>query len=131
MARARLMGGARMGLRIQGRMETAMRTTLLWTLCVGCLCCASARGQEPAGESAAESYEGGWTRRSPSASELIHERAAFSAKQRTARMEARKWIGVSTARPFVHDSLHRAAFPYAGLPWWYSSGASDVHVLIP
>lgn len=40
------------------------------------------------------------------AESLLHARAAEAARNRTARIEARKWLGISTARPlYRHDSM--------------------------
>lgn len=47
---------------------------------------------------------------------LIHAREAELARQRTARIEARKWMGISTGRP-----RYFTGYPvYVNYPFWYS-----------
>ncbi|MEX0715673.1 MAG: hypothetical protein WD066_03765 [Planctomycetaceae bacterium] len=93
----------------------------IMTICAAaalCCCVSAASGQE--------SYDGWkaiptpprtWTPEEEQlrADSLMHARAAEEARNRSARIEARKWLGISTARPlYRHDSM--LLRPYS--PYW-------------
>jgi hypothetical protein len=51
---------------------------------------------------------------------LIHERAAYRARQRQARLESQRWLGISSARPMLsQDRFCTEQNPiYAGCQLW-------------
>ena len=60
--------------------------------------------------------------RSPSAAELIHQRALYQARNRVARLESRKWQGVSPSRPYIsaqmyHTNLNQTPWGGFGAQW--------------
>jgi hypothetical protein len=66
-----------------------------------------------------------------SAARLLHERAMTQARMRRARIEARKWAGVSLLRPTVADERPAYAADWgvaAGSPWWWSTSSSRLRM---
>ena len=43
---------------------------------------------------------------SPTTAELIHQRAAYRARNRIALLEARRWYGISPERPFIGPGVY-------------------------
>lgn len=44
---------------------------------------------------------------SPTAQELIHQRAAYRARNRIALLEARRWYGITPERPYIGTDVYR------------------------
>jgi len=66
-----------------------------------------------------------------SAARLLHERAMTQARNRRARIEARKWSGVSLLRPTIADDRPAFAADWgvpAGSPWWWSTSSSRLRM---
>ena len=66
----------------------------------------TAAAQQPEYDSANSVKRQNVQKRKSFAEKLIHERAVLRAKQRTARMQARKWLGVSRLRPNILHGAH-------------------------
>lgn len=66
-----------------------------------------------------------------SAARLLHERALMQARMRRARIEARKWAGISLLRPTIADEERPAVADWgvpAGSPWWWASSSSRLRL---
>lgn len=124
-----------------------MRKSLLWTLCLLLVPAVPSAAQTPApgfkqrGPAAQPEAPTSFVKpyesepyvrpRTPLATQLVYERAAFRAQQRTARLEARKWLGYSTSRPFVREHLENTSFPRHGYPYCGLVQPPHLHIQVP
>ena len=110
-----------------------MRISLLSTLCLLLIPAMPVRAEPPAESTFVKPYksEGDVRMRTPLTSQLVYERAVFRARQRAARLETRKWLGVSTARPLVQDHFERVTYPRPAYPWYGTHSPSRVRIQVP
>ena len=62
---------------------------------------------------------------------LIHERAMMQARSRRARIQARKWAGISLLRPTVSPVRPFPSDDWrapTGSPWWWNSSRSRLRI---
>jgi hypothetical protein len=115
------------------KVEKPMRKSLLCTLCLIWVPATELLAQQPAETTFVRPYESDERvepvrTRTPLPNQLVYERAVFRAQQRVARLEARKWLGVSTSRPLVQDHTDRTAYPRFGYPNFATSPQVRVHM---
>lgn len=88
----------------------------------------SLQANQPASElKRAAEYQNLVLRMSPT-DRLIYEREAFRGQQRTERLEARNWLGISVARPY--SGFTTGTFDlnsHLALPWFTSYEPADYY----
>jgi hypothetical protein len=98
-----------------------MRKPLVCAICLVLLQAAPALAQTPYGPSFDPDLPNpGFARRAPLPNHLIFERAQYQASMRTARIEARRWMGISPSRPTVQ--MQPATLPVYPAPAWTYPG---------